>query len=673
MLRSGDVGRSCDGVPELQHHGVTILPFNLTVPPMRRLARLAALCLMVLAVEAHAAHRVIVFVWDGMRPDAISEEDTPNLAALVKQGSYFADNHATYPTFTMVNASSFATGSFPGTIGFFGNRFWAPGARGFDAKGVPSDFNAPVYTEDYAVLRALDDHWDHDLLQAPTLLGKARKAGLKTAVIGKSGPAFLQDIHEGGTILDENVALPLAFAKKLAGAGFPLPANTVHAYEPDRFQLEPDNGTPTAPLPLVTLKDGVTSDASDGAGAPPTAANAYLMHAFLDYVLPVEKPDISFVWLRNPDSTEHAYGVGSPNFHLALRAQDELLGKLQVRLKELGMEGDTDLVIVSDHAHSNVSGPVDLFPLRTINDGRVGHVDAEWGYSTSGAIRLADEMSRAGFTAFDGFGCIYAPVMAGVKADSSPLRPTRFDDDGRICGKPGPYTTPAYKVPAELPKDAFVIAPNGGSEYLYQPTHDRELVRKAVRFLQSREPFGAIFVDARYGKLPGTLPLATVHLANKRAPDIVVSYDFDADATVQGFKGTEYTSMSNERGMHGSFSPVDVHNLLVATGPDFRQGLHSELPSGNVDLAPTLASLLKLDLGKTDGRVLREALAGRSAEGLSVKPAEVTTDNATGLDIRRVDDSPMNRTSYRFVLKTKQLDDNGKTYTYFDEAKADRQ
>jgi hypothetical protein len=131
--------------------------------------------------------------------------------------------------------------------------------------------------------------------------------------------------------------------------------------------------------------------------------------------------------------------------------------------------------------------------------------------------------------------------------------------------------------------------------------------------------------------------------------------------------------MSNERGMHGSFSPVDVHNLLVATGPDFRQGLHSELPSGNVDLAPTLASLLKLDLGKTDGRVLREALAGRSVEGLSVKPAEVTTDNATGLDIRRVDGSPMNRTSYRFVLKTKQLDDNGKTYTYFDEAKADRQ
>ncbi|MDQ7996499.1 MAG: alkaline phosphatase family protein [Luteibacter sp.] len=639
---------------------------------MRRLARFAALLLVILAVDAHASRRVIVFVWDGMRPDAIGEDDTPNLAALARQGTYFADNHSTYPTFTMVNASSFATGSFPGTIGFYGNRFWAPGASGFDAKGAPSDFASPVYTEDYAVLRALDDHWHHDLLEAPTLLERARKAGLKTAVVGKSGPAFLQDIHEGGVILDENVALPLAFAQRLTKAGYPLPANTVHAYDPDHFHLEPDNGTPTAPLPLVTMKDGATTDASDGAGAPATPSNAFLMKAFLDYVLPVEKPDISFVWLRNPDGTEHSYGVGSPNFHLALRAQDELLGQLQAKLKSLGMDADTDLVIVSDHAHSNVAGPADLFPLRQIADGRVGRVDAEWGFSTSGAIRLADEMTHAGFKAFDGFGCIYAPVMSGVEADGAQLHPTRFDDDGRVCGKPGPYTTPSYKLPADLPTDAFVIAPNGGSEYLYLPSHDRARVVEAVRFLQSREMFGAIFVDARYGKIPGTLPLAAVHLENTRSPDIIVSYDFNADATVQGFKGTVYTSMSNERGMHGSFSPIDVHNMLLASGPDFRRNLRSELPSGNVDVAPTIAAVLKIDLGKPDGRVLREALEGHSPEGLSVKPADIATDTATGLDVRRVDGTPMNRSTYRFVLKTRQLSDNGKTYTYFDQAKAER-
>ncbi|MBB3227979.1 arylsulfatase A-like enzyme [Luteibacter sp. Sphag1AF] len=646
--------------------------------PLRTLAfclAAAAAALSPALASAVPARRVIVFVWDGMRPDAISQEDTPNLKAMADRGVFFADNHATYPTFTMINASSFATGSFPGTIGFFGNRFWAPGTKGRDAKGGAIDSVSPVYTEDYAILRALDEHYDHELLQVPNLLSRAQKAGMKTAVVGKSGPAFLQDYKEGGVILDENVALPLAFAKRLQKAGRPLPANTVNAYEPDRFSLEPDNDKPTAQLPIVTLKDGVTSDASDGAGTTPAAANAYLMDTFLSYILPQEKPDVSIVWLRNPDITEHQYGVGSPNFHVALRQQDELLGKLETKLRELGMDADTDVVVVSDHAHSNIAGPTDLFPLRGINDGRVANVDADWGYSVSGSVRLADEMTRAGFTAFDGTGCIYSPVMSGIRADGSQLRPTKFDDDGRLCGKPGPYTTPSYKMPAELPKGAFVLAPNGGSEYLYQPEHNADQVRRAVRFLQSRQPFGAIFVDERYGRIPGTLPLASVHLENRRAPDIIASYDYDANAVVQGFRGTLYSSMSNERGMHGSFSPVDVHNTLIASGPHFRRAWRDELPSGNVDLAPTLAAILGVSLGRTDGRVLHEALegkAGRAADTYRVVPADVRTDEATGLTMQRIDGSALPASTYRFILRTKRLNDGERDYIYFDEAKAER-
>jgi arylsulfatase A-like enzyme len=646
-----------------------------SMPIRRALRSLLPVAAFMFAAAASAAptHRVIVFVWDGMRPDAISAEDTPNLAALSAQGVYFTDNHSTYPTFTMVNASSFATGAFPGTIGFFGNRFWAPGGSGRDAKGAMADFKSPVYTEDYAVLRDLDAHYDHELLQVPTLLATAQRAGLTTAVVGKSGPAFLQDYREGGVVLDENVALPLAFAKELQKAGYPLPANTVNAYPADRLMLEPDNDTPTAQAPLVTLKDGVSSDPSDAAGTPPTASNAWLMKVFLEHILPAKKPDISIVWLRNPDTTEHLYGVGSPNFHLALRAQDELLGKLQAKLRELGMDKDTDLIVVSDHAHSNVAGARDLFPLRAVNDGRVAGIDNEWGYSASGAIRLADMMTRAGFVAFDGFGCIHAPAMSGIRANGSQLQPTRYDDDGHICGKPGPYTTPDYKVPEVLPKGAFVVAPNGGSEYLYQAEHDPALLLKAVRFLQSREPFGAIFVDARYGRIPGTLPLASVHLENQRGPDLIVSYDYNATAVVQGFPGTEYNSMSNERGMHGSFSPIDVHNTLIASGPDFRAGFRDPLPSGNVDLAPTLATVLGLKLPKADGRPLREALSGHAQAGLEtykVTPGDIASSPATGLELRRTDDTPMTGASYRFDVKLKQLNDGERTYTYFDMAKA---
>jgi len=53
------------------------------------------------------------------------------------------------------------------------------------------------------------------------------------------------------------------------------------------------------------LADHVTPDPSDRSGAPPTASNKYLMSVYLDFILPQKKPDLSVIWLRNPDTTEH--------------------------------------------------------------------------------------------------------------------------------------------------------------------------------------------------------------------------------------------------------------------------------------------------------------------------------------------------------------------------------
>ena len=658
--------------------------------PLCRLAGAILLAGLPLASVYAAApsHRVIVFVWDGMRPDAISAEDTPNLLALAARGSVFEDNHASYPTFTMANASSFATGAFLGPLGFYGNRFWAPGAQGLDAKGQAVDFQAPVFTEDYAVLRDLNAHYEHALLELPTLFATSRRAGLKTALIGKSGPVFLQDYKlpnvatskedRNGLLLDENTALPLAFAKELQQAGYPLPAHAAKTYETSQLSLGEEHDSPTEQGKLVTLKDGVSADATAGADTPPAAANAWMMKVYLDEVLPKHRPDLSIVWLRNPDTTQHLYGVGSPEFHLALKAQDALLGQLEDKLKALGMDQDTDLVVVSDHAHSNIAGPRELFPLRQINDGRVAGIDNEWGYSVSGGVRLADQLSHGGFSAFDGVGCIYAPVMSGIKADGSALLPTRYDDDGRLCGKPGPYTTPSYKLPDELPKGALVIASNGGTEYLYQPEHDAAVVKRAVRFLQSRDYIGAVFVAKRYGKLPGTLPADNVHLENAaRGPDIIISYAWDAQATVQGFPGTEYASQSNERGEHGSFSPIDVHNTLLAAGPDFRNGFRDALPSGNVDLAPTVAALLGLQLPSAQGRVLHEALAGEQAKAVDAYRVTSTqlrpAQPATGLNTQRVDGSTLRAEQFNFTLHLKQLESDGQHWTYFDMAAPERQ
>jgi len=396
----------------------------------------------------------------------------------------------------------------------------------------------------------------------------------------------------------------------------------------------------------------------------------------------VLKPDLSVVWLRNPDSTEHAYGVGSPNYHAALRDQDDLLGHLERRLVDLGLDQSTDIIVVSDHGHSTVSGPLDLFPPRRIEGGKVGAIDREHGYSVSGDVRLAHELSMAGIRAYDGGGCMYDPVLSGILADGSqlhadkPVNPSACPDY-----KLAKHTTPDYNLLHPfLPREAFVVASNGGSDYLYHPAHDPDRIRAAVRFLQGREEFGAIFVDPRYGDIPGTLPLSLVHLDNVegRNPDIVVGYTFDEHAVIQSMPGIEFQGVYNHisRGMHGSFSPIDVHNLLLATGPDFRANFTDTLPSGNVDVAPTIAKVLGISLPQAQGRPLLEALRGSwqvEPTAYAVTPRAISpAQPATGLAVKSPLGAATGKTSYDFTLHIKELRYKDDSYTYFDFAKAER-
>ncbi len=662
------------------------------MPSFRLRHPLAVACLILLLLGACAStssevasptrHRVIVFVWDGLRPDSISEADTPHLAALARRGTFFADNHASYPTFTMMNAAAFASGAYSAKSGFFGNAIYRPGAPARNGNGEPVDLTEPVFLEDYGILHQLDANEDEHLLLVETLFQAAQQAGLTTAAVGKSGPAFLQDYKTGGIVLDEKGAFPLAFARELVAAHIPLPATAPLAYRHGELRLAADNGDPTFRAGAPRLADGVTVNPDDRHGSPHAAANRYLMSVFLDYILPRKRPDLAVVWLRNPDSTEHEVGVGSPNYHAALKAQDELLGALEARLSELGLDRSTDVLVVSDHGHSNVSGPLDLFPPRKVENGKMGEIDPEHGYAVSGAIRLADALSRAGIRAYDGGDCGDDPVLSGILADGRPLHPERPAPEGACGNHLARYTTPAYRLLHPfLPREAFVVASNGGSDYLYQPDHDPDRIRAAVRFLQSHEEYGAIFVDDRYGAIPGTLPLSAVRLENAegRHPDIVVGYTFDEHAVIQGMPGIEFegTSGFGSRGMHGSFSPIDVHNTLIAAGPDFLEHYTDPLPSANVDVAPTVAHVLGLALPRADGRPLAEALRGAGhvdasryqVRARSVQPAEP----AQGLTIVSPVGGETGKSRYSFELHEQELRLGERVYTYFDWARATRQ
>jgi arylsulfatase A-like enzyme len=366
---------------------------------------------------------------------------------------------------------------------------------------------------------------------------------------------------------------------------------------------------------------------------------------------------------------------------------DVMLGNLVAQLKSLNQYDNTDIIVVSDHGHNNVSGDLSLFPLRKLANGAVSNTDGTNGYSVSGDVRLAQLLADNGIAAnvYDGSGYSYDPVISGIMADGTQVYPDQTDTDGSVTGTIGKkFTTRGFKVPATLPAGSVVIAANGGSDYLYISSKDSSLAKKIVTFLQQREEFGAIFVDDKYGKIPGTMAMSMVHLENTagRNPDIIVSYNYNEDAVIQGVKGTEYESMQTYRGMHGSFSPVDVNNTLITLGPDFRAGIASVIPSGNIDVAPTVAYLMGLDMPGTDGRVLYEALNKTSVTVSTVSVNKlIQSDAATGLTFYRPTailnsrakvDSGKSR--YSITLATSTVSDStGKSVTYFDYAKAIRQ
>jgi arylsulfatase A-like enzyme len=100
--------------------------------------------------------------------------------------------------------------------------------------------------------------------------------------------------------------------------------------------------------------------------------------------------------------------------------------------------------------------------------------------------------------------------------------------------------------------------------------------------------------------------------AGTNAPDVVVSMRWKTNRNDWGAPGLVLAHGGKRgAGTHASLSPYDCHNTLIAAGPDFKAGFVNEIPSGNVDVAPTVLSILGVAASKPmDGRVLREAMVG---------------------------------------------------------------
>jgi arylsulfatase A-like enzyme len=131
--------------------------------------------------------------------------------------------------------------------------------------------------------------------------------------------------------------------------------------------------------------------------------------------------------------------------------------------------------------------------------------------------------------------------------------------------------------------------------------------------LQATDWVGALFTRAatsgsRDGFAAGTLSFDAIDYQHPRTADILVDSNWSHAANSHGYPGT--TTSGGVAG-HGSSSPYDIRIRLIASGPDFKRGVKSNVPSSNVDIAPTLCQLYGVEPPPSmSGRVLTELLQG---------------------------------------------------------------
>jgi arylsulfatase A-like enzyme len=175
------------------------------------------------------------------------------------------------------------------------------------------------------------------------------------------------------------------------------------------------------------------------------------------------------------------------------------------------------------------------------------------------------------------------------------------------------------------PGDILVVG-LGGSVSLYVSGHDPETIRKLVRFFQDSDFAGVIFSRIHIG---GTFLLKEVRLDVPNAPDLLVSLRWNSGTNKFGVPGLLVAESGKPgRGTHSSLSPFDMHNTLVAAGPDIRAAFDDELPTGNIDVGPTILWILGLSPPKPmDGRILQEALVEQEPPKAKPKQRTITASH----------------------------------------------
>ncbi len=433
--------------------------------------------------------RIVIAAFDGLQPSQITAERMPVVDKIATEGVRFLHNHAVFPTVTRANSASLVTGVTPGKHGLTANKTVFPDYSSTEVV----DALVPKLSE-------INRLTDGGLLFVPTLgeLISEKQLRWVSVVGGTSGNAYVQHPNApdfGGVVIHPEFTNPAHHHLSILQTFGEWPAKEALAAE------------------LVKR----TADVA------------------IDYAVGELEPDVLLVWFPEPDTSQHAFGIDSPEAQKMYSLADEQLGRILGAIEERG--DSPDVFVVSDHGYSTIDSVVDIHA----------------------------ELNK------DGFGL--------DRADSS-----------------------------------VIVAENGGSALLYLPEKDsdEQVARDLLGWLSAQAWVGAIATDLAVSGTTTTRfgSINDVGLDGPRSPDIAITLR-SADTGQPAPLARSGTATGGEVGLgsHGGGSPAELHNTLIVSGPSFRSGARSELPSGNIDIAPTILALLDISPpSHFDGRILDEAL-----------------------------------------------------------------
>lgn len=256
--------------------------------------------------------KFLIASFDGLRPDLIDPNLTPNLSRVQAIGVTLARHRTVFPSETRVAFPSLVTGASPDRHGMMGNGF-------IDRSISPHRY---LDTSNGSLLEGMDHAGGDALMGVPSLGELLHSAGKNLVVLSTntSGTTCLFN-HRAGSLNQVRIS--------------------------GHFRAV---CTPSDVLTRIEAVAGRLPDAPNP-GEPDLAGQEWITTAYLDFVVPQLNPDVTILSFGEPDTTSHLHGTGSRTTRETIAFCDTQFGRVLDWWLSQGRASGVQLVLTSDHGH----------------------------------------------------------------------------------------------------------------------------------------------------------------------------------------------------------------------------------------------------------------------------------------------------------------------------------